>query len=139
MPQYETRGNGMHPAGSNGPKVGERIDHLGDTAQQLISEARGAVSDFGQWLDVRGRMERSPYSTLAAAAGIGYVLGGGLFTPLTARVFRLASRLAALPFVRGELLGMAEAALGGSPGPGPGQPRPPQASYPNQDPSDGGL
>jgi hypothetical protein len=135
MPQYETHGgNGMPKS----PKVGERIDHIGDTAQQLISEARGAVEDVSAWLDIKGRVERHPYGTLAMAAGVGYVLGGGLFTPLTARFFRLAARLAALPFVKDELLGMAEAALSGMSGAAEGQ-RAQKATYPNQTPPDGGF
>ncbi|QSQ16497.1 hypothetical protein [Myxococcus landrumensis] len=92
---------------------GSRVDQLGSEAQQLWSDARGAVDDLGQTLDIRGRVERNPYGMMAAAIGVGYVLGGGLFTPLTARILRLGVRLAALPFVKDELLGMAETALQG--------------------------
>jgi hypothetical protein len=137
MPQYETHGGGNGKSPKT-PKVGERIDHIQDTAQQLISEARGAVSDVSAWLDLKGRVDRHPYGTLAMAAGIGYVLGGGLFTPLTARVVRLAARLAALPFVKDELLGMAEAALTGVSSAVEGQ-NPQKATYPNQTPPDGGF
>ena len=49
-------------------------------------------------------MKRNPYGTVAAALGIGYVLGGGLFTPLTARIVRLGlrigMRLAVLPLLK---------------------------------------
>jgi hypothetical protein len=37
---------------------------------------------------------------VAAAAGLGFVLGGGLFRPLAARIFRTGVRLAILPLVR---------------------------------------
>ena len=50
---------------------------------------------------------------VAAAIGVGYVLGGGLFTPLTARLLRVGVRMAMLPFVKDELMGMAEAAMHG--------------------------
>jgi hypothetical protein len=89
----------------------ERVDHIGAGAQQLWGEARSAVHDLNETLDLRGRVRRHPYGTLAAAVGIGYVLGGGLFSSMTARLVRLGIRLAALPVVRAELLGMAESAL----------------------------
>lgn len=104
----------MNSRGTNGGStetVGQRMDNIGDSAQQFVSEARGAVTDFSEALDLKGRVDRNPYLTLAAAAGVGYILGGGLFTPLTARMVRLGVKLAALPFVKDELLGMAEAAV----------------------------
>ena len=63
-------------------------------------------------LDLPGRMSRHPYQTMLIAAGVGYILGGGLFTRLTANVFRVGMRLGALPVVQRQLLGVAEAALG---------------------------
>ncbi|AKQ67397.1 hypothetical protein A176_004309 [Myxococcus hansupus] len=105
-------GNGS-PQDPQGGGFGQRVDHIGSDAQQLWSDARGAVEDLGQTLDLRGRVQRNPYGMMAAAIGVGYLLGGGLFTPLTARVLRLGVRLAALPLVKDELLGMAEAAFQG--------------------------
>ncbi|MDP2313942.1 MAG: hypothetical protein Q8P41_13630 [Pseudomonadota bacterium] len=64
-------------------------------------------------LDLPGRMTRHPYQTLLIAAGVGYVLGGGLFTRLTANVFRMGLRVGGHPLVQRELLGVAEAALRG--------------------------
>lgn len=95
------------------PRIGERIDQLGADAQTLIDDARGAVHDLSATLDLRGRVDRNPYGTLLMAAGIGYVLGGGLFTPLTARMIRFGMKLAALPLVKDELMGMAERAIDG--------------------------
>jgi hypothetical protein len=92
---------------------GHRVDQIGSDAQRLIDDARGAVTDLQQTLDIKGRVERNPYMMLAAAFGVGYVLGGGLFTRTTARVLRLGVRLAALPMVKDELLGMAEMAMRG--------------------------
>jgi hypothetical protein len=101
-------GNGAPHAG---PGIGERVDQLNENAQKLLSDAQDAVSELADAVDLRGRVQRHPYGMLAAAAGVGYVLGGGLFTPFTARVLRLAVRLAALPLVKDELIGMAEAAV----------------------------
>ncbi len=102
------QGEGQGQAG-----FGHRVDQIGSDAQQLWDDARGAVTDLRDTLDLKGRVERNPYLTLAAAFGVGYVLGGGLFTRTTARVIRLGMRLAALPMVKDELLGMAEAAMRG--------------------------
>jgi hypothetical protein len=33
--------------------------------------------------DLKTRFDQHPYGALAAALGVGYVLGGGFFTPLT--------------------------------------------------------
>jgi hypothetical protein len=107
-----TQSNGT-PSSGDDQGFGQRVDQIGSEAQELWSNARSAVSDLGQTLDLKGRVERNPYGMVAAAIGVGYVLGGGLFTPLTARVLKLGMRLAMLPFVKDELLGMAEAALQG--------------------------
>lgn len=46
------------------------------------------------------QLEERPYETLLVAAGLGYVLGGGLFTPLTARVVVVGLRAAVVPLVQ---------------------------------------
>ncbi|QAT86606.1 hypothetical protein EJ065_5068 [Corallococcus coralloides] len=107
-----TTGNGTAGHGDDAG-FGQRVDQLGSDAQQFIDNARSAVADLGQTLDLKGRVERNPYGTLAIAVGVGYVLGGGLFTPLTGRILKLGVRLAALPFVKDELMGMAESAFQG--------------------------
>lgn len=115
MTTYPGAGNGSPQSQQGGTNAGfgQRVDQIGSEAQQLFSDARSAVTDLGQALDLRGRVERNPYGMMVAALGVGYVLGGGLFTPLTARILRLGVRLAALPFVKDELMGMAEAAFQG--------------------------
>jgi hypothetical protein len=47
---------------------------------------------------------------MAAGLGIGYLLGGGLFTPLTKKLVRVGLRVAILPLVRGPLMTVAGAA-----------------------------
>jgi ElaB/YqjD/DUF883 family membrane-anchored ribosome-binding protein len=108
MDQEGTSGNGAH---QHRPRIGERVEHIESSAQQMWNEARGAVTDITQTLDIGGRVQRHPYAMLAAAAGIGYVLGGGLFTGLTGKLLRIGVRLAALPFVKEELFNLAEGAL----------------------------
>jgi len=107
-------GNGSQAQGEQGQgSFGHRVDRIGTDAQQLWDDARGAVTDLQDTMDLKGRVQRNPYLMVAAAFGVGYVLGGGLFTRTTARVLRLGVRLAALPMVKDELLGMAEAAMRG--------------------------
>jgi hypothetical protein len=38
-----------------------------------------------------------------AAAGIGYVLGGGLFSPMTSRLLKVGLRLALVPVIKSQL------------------------------------
>jgi len=89
------------------------VERVGDTAQEAWTRTREAFDDIKGTLDIQGRVDRHPYGTVAAAVGIGYVLGGGLFSPLTARILglglRIGLRLAAIPVLRDELFGFAEA------------------------------
>ncbi len=114
MSPSESSGNGAH----DHPRLGERVEHIGTSAQQLWSEARGIANDLSLTLDVRNRVDKHPYLMLAAAAGIGYVLGGGLFTTFTARLVRVGIRLAAIPFVKDELAYIAEGTFTGFSGRG---------------------
>jgi hypothetical protein len=62
-------------------------------------------------LDVAALVEAHPVATLATALGLGYTLGGGLFTRFTARLFRwvlkLGVQLALLPALEREVSGLA--------------------------------
>ena len=51
-------------------------------------------------VDIEGRVERNPYGMVAGALGVGFILGGGLFTRLTGKIVGAALRvgvMAALP------------------------------------------
>lgn len=76
-----------------------------------------STMDFVESLDIPGRVRRNPYGTILAAAGAGYVLGGGLFSPLTARIIRFGIRIATLPILRDKLLNAAQSVLEGLPKP----------------------
>jgi hypothetical protein len=126
MPEttHNPGGNGAASAGEGDHRsIGARVEQIGQDAQQLWTDAQGAVHQITETLDLRGRVERNPYGMMLAAMGVGYVLGGGLFTSLTARILRFGLRVAALPFVKDELKSMAQAAAGAPP---PSQP-PPEA------------
>jgi len=93
--------------------IGERVDRASDSAQEAWSQTRGAFSDLHDAIDLKGRVKRRPYGSLAAAVGIGYVLGGGIFTPLTSKIVRLGLRIgvraALLPLLKDQIAGLAEA------------------------------
>jgi len=99
--------NGRAAAGDGTKKLGKRIETVGQTAEQVWDRTRDSFTDLGDALDIKGRVDRHPFGTVAAALGIGYVLGGGLFTPLTGRIVRLGvrigMRLAVLPLFRQEI------------------------------------
>jgi len=99
-------GNGADHRG-----MGERVGQINQSAQELWSEAQGAVQHFKESLDVTGRVERHPYGMMLAAVGVGYLLGGGLFSRLTGGLLRIGLRVAALPIVKEELMLMAKSAL----------------------------
>ena len=92
------------------PKNGVDADEILRAARATkedISDLASAVASAGKSvmnkIDVQRRMSEEPVKTLAIAFGVGYVLGGGFFTPTTARAFRLATRLWLLPAIRREI------------------------------------
>jgi hypothetical protein len=97
---------GNKPAGT--PTLGERVDRASRSAEEVWAETRGSLTDLRDAIDVKGRANRNPYGTLAAGLGLGYVLGGGLFTPLTGRIvgaaLRVGIRLALLPLLEAEIV-----------------------------------
>lgn len=58
--------------------------------------------------EIKSRVTENPYPMVAAALGLGYVLGGGLFTPATVRIGALALRVVQIPLLRERLLGAAQ-------------------------------
>lgn len=68
---------------------------------------------LNEWRDIlRREMRDRPGRSSAIAIGAGYLLGGGLFTPLTARLvsvgLRVGLRIAFIPFVTHGLLAVGE-------------------------------
>jgi len=57
-------------------------------------------------LDIEGRLRRNPYGMVAGALVVGFVMGGGLFTRLTARIAGVGLRMglaAAWPLLQQQL------------------------------------
>ena len=83
--------------------------------------------------DLKTRLDQHPYGALAAAVGVGYVLGGGFFTPLTERVAKLVLkagiRAALVPFVAAQLTELLTPLFNEETAPPPAAPaEPPQQS-----------
>ena len=83
------------PSGTDRP--GQRS--LGDHGRQIHHDAHAlaaAVQDAADDLEryFTEQVEERPYTTLGVAAGVGFVLGGGLRSRLAAVLFGAATRLA---------------------------------------------
>lgn len=92
--------------------IGERVERVSGSAHEAWAQTRGAFSDLKDAIDLEGRLTRHPYRTVAAALGLGYVLGGGIFTKLTSRIVRLGLRIglrvAVVPMLTDQIVGLAE-------------------------------
>ena len=76
-------------------------DHLRNTAleavQKLAHDLDGGVTELRD--AVQNEVKGNPVRAVLIAAGVGYVLGGGLAAPLTRRLTRLAMRAMLLPLL----------------------------------------
>ena len=91
--------------------IKEKAQTAGAALQALIS--RETADEVRDVLHVRDRVEGNPYGMVAAALGVGYVLGGGLFSPVTRFVLGAGLRIGlgatVLPLLNGYLgLGVTE-------------------------------
>lgn len=104
---------------NNDSKQGQGI---GDGAEEVVRRARAVGTELGGLVEAVGdvakgarkavnldqRMADKPVQTLLIAAGIGYIAGGGFFTPLTGTMLRLGTRLWLLPTLRNTFLNTEE-------------------------------
>jgi hypothetical protein len=87
------------PKRTNGAAAPSARELLDDTARMrsdltaLADHTQRAVSGWRRYL--RLRLEEQPYATLAVAAGVGCVLGGGLPSPILRVALAVGGRLAA--------------------------------------------
>lgn len=77
-------------------KVVEDSERLAEDVESLYDQVRETAS-------IRRLYDRNPYAVLAGAAGVGYVLGGGLFTPFSKRVFKTGLKALVLPVALSKL------------------------------------
>ena len=89
--------NGPTGAPSGTERQGQRS--LGDHGRQIqhdVHALAAAVQEASDDLEryLTEQVEQRPYTTLGVAAGVGYVLGGGLRARVTAVLLGTATRLA---------------------------------------------
>ena len=73
-----------------------------------VDDSSGTLREV---LDIEGRLRRNPYGMVAGALVVGFVMGGGLFTRLTARIAGAGLRMglaAAWPLLQQELFAKRE-------------------------------
>jgi hypothetical protein len=96
---------------------GKAVDRDRHPARFALNEAEEVVA--AARADLQARVDAHPYLVLAAGVGVGYVLGGGLFTSFTGRVLRWGMRhwfrLGVVPLLEAELVGTAREWAAGSP------------------------
>jgi hypothetical protein len=94
-----------------------------DHGKRMVEEAKAFKDAVGsnaesvsRAIDLRGRVQRNPFIMVGVAVGVGYVLGGGLFSPLTGKLLKIGMRAAIIPLVKSQLAGLAGVAGEGSAG-----------------------
>jgi len=85
------------PSGTGGQprdarSLGEHFRRIDHEAHALGAAVQGATGELQRYLTEQ--VEERPYTTLGVAAGVGYVLGGGLRSRLTAVLLGVATRVA---------------------------------------------
>ena len=84
--------NGTGPL-ANGPgSLGAHARQIQHDAETLAAAVCDATDEVQRYLTAQ--VEQRPFSTVGVAAGVGYVLGGGLSSRLTAVLLGTATRVA---------------------------------------------
>jgi hypothetical protein len=83
---------------------------LGEDVRVLKDELGAAAQELREKMDFSETVQAHPFRAVLIAAGVGYVLGGGLFSPLTGRLVAVGARAVLLPMLAKQLEGMATGA-----------------------------
>jgi hypothetical protein len=94
---------GYEGAGAENGEVFEHASRMVEEAKAFGSALSSKASDLSEALDLRGRVQRHPLGMVLAAMGVGYVLGGGLFSPTTGRLVKVGIRLALVPLIKSQI------------------------------------
>jgi hypothetical protein len=89
---FERRTNAVEQSSPSGPDLVEDSRRLGEDFVALAEEALHVALGWRALL--RRRLERRPYATLAVAAGVGYVLGGGVPSTVVRTLIGVGGRIA---------------------------------------------
>lgn len=83
-----------------------------EDSKRLAYDARHLYDTIREENPVGYYYRKNPYAVIAAAAGLGYILGGGLFTPFTRRLLRVGVKAMALPLAANQLRELARGPSG---------------------------
>ena len=97
----------MEQSNSRAERVINQTRALNNDMRGLASEIADAAKEIKSKVDLGPAMQEHPFRTVLFAMGVGYVLGGGLFTPLTGTIVRVGARAMLLPILRNQLANMA--------------------------------
>ena len=84
--------DGTEPPLQDPRSLGDHGRQIHHDAHALAAAVQEATDDLERYLTEQ--VEQRPYTTLGVAAGVGYVLGGGLRSRLTAILLGAATRFA---------------------------------------------
>lgn len=96
----------MDQSNSRAERVLNQTRALNNDMRGLASELSEAAREMKAKVDLGPIVREHPFRTVLIAAGVGYVLGGGVFTPLTGAMVRVGARAMLLPFLRNQLFNL---------------------------------
>ena len=89
-------------------QLAHKVDQVSSSVQILASKE--SIDELRDALDISRRLNDHPYGVLVAALGAGYILGGGLFSSTTRRLFgaglAIGFRVAIVPLLREQLMAL---------------------------------
>lgn len=77
--------------------------NLMDTSKRILDDAHQIYDKVRNQSSMREIYQDNPFAVVAGAVGLGYVLGGGLFTPFTRRVMRIGLKGLIIPIAGTQL------------------------------------
>jgi hypothetical protein len=80
-------------------RVAAHAKCIGNDARALSRELREGAGEMRVRMNLGQAIAEHPMRALLVAAGAGYILGGGLFTPMTRRLVRIGVRSLLVPIV----------------------------------------
>ncbi|MEO1269161.1 MAG: hypothetical protein AAFX99_13750 [Myxococcota bacterium] len=84
-------------------RIVDQTQTLGRDAKKVAQDVQALYNTASSQLNLGKVYQDNPYAVLGVALGVGYVLGGGLFTPFSRRLWRIGSRAFVLPLLAAQL------------------------------------
>lgn len=100
----------MEQSNGRAERVINQTRALNEDMRGLASEIASAAKEIKMKAALGPAVQEHPFRAMMIAAGVGYVLGGGLFTPLTGTLVRVGARAMLLPMLRNQLSNLAAGA-----------------------------